>query len=261
MEIVIEPDADAVSSTAASVVADLLERRPDAVLGLPTGSTPAPLYQELIRRHREEDLDFSRVTTFNVDEYVGLPPDHPASYRMFMREQLFDHVNLSPDRTHVPDGTADDISAACRAYEDAIRAADGIDLQILGVGVDGHIGFNEPTSSLASRTRIKSLTDKTRRENARFFNDKVEAVPHHVVTMGIGTILESRHVVLLATGKHKANAVTKAVEGPVTARVPASALQLHPHVTVIVDEDAAGAFALRSYYEETFATKPPWQDL
>ncbi len=258
MEVIIQPDSAAASALAARIVGQRVARKPDAVLGLATGRTPLRLYQELIRMHREEGLDFGRTITFNLDEYVGLAPDHPASYRAFMEEQFFSKINLRTGRAHVPSGHTRDIPAECCAYEEKIAAAGGIDLQVLGIGVEGHIGFNEPTSSLASRTRIKTLTEETRRENASFFGG-ADKVPHHVITMGIGTIMESRTCLLLAFGAKKAEAVAHTVEGPVTAMVPASILQMHPDAKIILDEEAAEELARRDYYRTVFEGKPEWQ--
>lgn len=258
MEVIIQDTAEQASVVAARIVGRLVRDKPDAVLGLATGSTPLRLYRELVRMHREDGLDFSRVTTFNLDEYVGLAPGHPASYHAFMQKNLFDHINIPPGHVHIPDGTAVDIPAFCQAYEDAITAAGGIDLQVLGVGSDGHLGFNEPTSSLASRTRIKTLTEITRRDNAGFFNSVLE-VPRHCITMGMGTILDSRVCLLLAFGAAKADAVAKSVEGPITAMVPGSALQLHRHVHVLLDTESAARLERTDYYRWVYANKPDWQ--
>jgi glucosamine-6-phosphate deaminase len=258
MEIIIQPDARTASELAARIVAGIIREKPRAVIGFPTGSTPHELYRVLVRMHREDGLDFSGVTTFNLDEYVGLPPDHPASYHAYMEARLFAHVNVSRDRIHIPDGLAADIPAYCRRYEDDIRKAGGIDVQILGIGVDGHIGFNEPSSSLGSRTRIKTLTRQTRRENAAEFGGE-DRVPFHVLTMGVGTILESRMILLLAFGAKKAPIVGRAVEGPVTALVPASALQLHPRTVIILDEPAAAGLSKADYYRYVYEHKPDWQ--
>lgn len=258
MEVIIQPDSQTASALGARHIASLIRRKPSAVLGLATGSTPLPLYRELIRLHREEDLDFSSVRTFNLDEYLGLAPDHPASYRHFMRENLFQYINVPEANIHIPDGLASDVPRTCRLYEEEIAAAGGIDLQILGIGGDGHIGFNEPSSSLASRTRIKTLTARTRGDNARFFASP-EAVPHHVITMGIGAIMETRTVLLLAFGTSKAQAVAAAVEGPVTASVPASILQMHPEATALLDEPAATMLVRGEYYRWVYAHKPAWQ--
>lgn len=256
MEIIIQPTPEAAAKIAARLVAGLIQARPASVLGLATGSTPLRLYRELI----ELKLDWSRLTTFNLDEYVGISPQHPQSYHGFMRENLFQHVNLAAKNVNIPDGMAKDIPAACTHYEGRIAAAGGIDLQLLGIGTDGHIGFNEPTSSLASRTRIKTLTPQTRQDNARFFGGE-EKVPHHVITMGIGTILAARHCLLLAFGKTKARAVAEAVEGPITSMNPASALQQHPRVTVCLDEAAAAELKLRDYYRYVYNHKPDWQKI
>jgi glucosamine-6-phosphate deaminase len=258
MEIVIQPTAEEASIVAARIVAQLVRRKPDAVLGLATGSTPLRTYAELVRMHREDGLDFSRVTTFNLDEYVGLAADHPQSYRAFMWEHLFRHLNVPRERVHIPNGLAADVPAECAAYEAAIHAAGGIDLQVLGIGTDGHIGFNEPSSSLASRTRIKTLTARTRNDNARFFGS-AEAVPVHVVTMGVGTIMDARQVLLLAFGEGKARAVADAVEGPITAMNPATILQMHPVAKCLTDEAAARELKRIEYYRWVYAHKPDWQ--
>ena len=258
MEIIIQPTAEAASLLGARHLARLIREKPNAVLGLATGHTPLALYRELIRLHREDGLDFSRVTTFNLDEYVGLAPTHPASYHAFMQEHLFAHVNVSPSRIHIPDGLATDIPASCRAYEEAIRDAGGIDLQVLGIGGDGHIGFNEPSSSLASRTRIKTITERTRRDNAFAFGSP-EAVPHHVITMGVGTIMDTRQVLLLVFGAKKADAIAAAVEGPITAMNPASILQMHPVAKCLMDEPAATRLTRLDYYRWVYDGKPDWQ--
>lgn len=258
MELIILPDAAAASRSAADHLAAILVKKPTAVLGLATGSTPVALYRELIAKHRTEGLDFGGCTSFNLDEYVGLGPDHPASYRRFMQENLFSEINLPSSRVHIPDGLAQDLPAHCEAYEQSIKEAGGIDLQILGIGSDGHIGFNEPTSSLGSRTRLKTLTERTRSDNARYF-DKPEDVPHHVITMGIGTILEARSISLLAFGASKAAAIAAMVEGPITAMVPASILQTHPVVKVFLDEAAASGLSKIDYYRNVFSQKPSWQ--
>jgi glucosamine-6-phosphate deaminase len=257
MEVVILPSPEAVCAAGAELVAALVARTPDAVLGLPTGTTPRPLYAELVRRHRAGALSFARVTTFNLDEYVGVGPTHPGSFRRYMDETLFRHVDLSPTRTHLLDGLATDVPAACAAYEAAIAAAGGLDLVLLGLGEDGHVAFNEPTSSFASRTRIKTLSAASRAANQASFG--AAPIPSHVVTMGVQTILEARRCVLLAHGARKARAFAAMVEGPLTAMLPASALQLHANVTVIADEAAASLLTLGDYYREVQAAKPAWQ--
>ena len=258
MEIIIQPTAEAASIVAGRIIAQLVRRKPDAVLGLATGSTPLAMYRELVRMHREEALDFSRVRTFNLDEYVGLAHEHPQSYHAFMCEHLFRHLNVPRENIHIPNGLAADVPAECAAYEAAIRAAGGVDLQVLGIGTDGHIGFNEPSSSLASRTRIKTLTARTRSDNARFFGSAGE-VPIHVITMGVGTIMDARQVLLLAFGENKAKAIADAVEGPVMAMNPASILQMHAVAKCLTDEAAASKLARREYYRWVYEHKPQWQ--
>lgn len=261
MEVVIVPDAAAGGELIAEAMAELLRRKPDALLGVATGSTPLPVYEALAGKVRAGAVDVSRARIAQLDEYVGLPPDHPESYRSVLGRQVLRPLGLGAGSFLGPDGRADDVSAACAAYEEALEKAGGVDLQLLGIGTDGHIGFNEPCSSLASRTRIKTLTEQTRVDNARFFDGDIEQVPHHVITQGIGTILRARHLVLLATGPQKAAAVAASVEGPVAAVCPASALQLHPHATVVVDEAAAAELRHAAYFRHTFANKPTWQGL
>lgn len=260
MEIIIQSTRNEASQLGARYIERLLRKKPNAVLGLATGSTPLGLYRELIRLHREEGLNFSQVTTFNLDEYLGLAPSHPASYHHFMWENLFQHINVSPERVFIPKGdlSGEEIEAYCEAYEAEIRRQGGIDLQVLGIGSDGHIGFNEPSSSLASRTRIKTLTPRTREDNARFFTS-AEDVPHHVITMGIGTILESREVLLFAFGSEKAEAIALSAEGPITSFVPASILQMHPRARFLLDEAAATQLKKHDYYQWVYDQKPPWQ--
>jgi glucosamine-6-phosphate deaminase len=247
MDVVICKDYAAMSKAAARVLAGLVNHKPNAVLGFATGSSPIGLYKELIRMHKEEGLDFSKVTTFNLDEYVGLPPDHPQSYRTFMNTNLFSHINVPVQNTHVPSGTSANHVAFCEWYEKQIRDCGGLDLQVLGIGSDGHVAFNEPGSSLGSRTRMVTLTEQTLDDNARFFKKKAD-VPRHAISMGVGTILEARKQLMVVNGKNKASALAAAVEGPITSMITASALQLHPDVSVFVDEDAAGQLKMRDYY-------------
>ncbi|MBM9503580.1 glucosamine-6-phosphate deaminase [Actinacidiphila acididurans] len=261
MEVVIVPDAATGGEIVAEAMAQLLRRKPDALLGVATGSTPLPVYRALAAKVGAGEVQVDRARVCQLDEYVGLPAGHPESYRSVLLREVVEPLGLSPDAFLGPDGAAQDIPAACQAYDAALSAAGGVDLQLLGIGTDGHIGFNEPGSSLASRTRIKTLTEQTRVDNARFFDGDIEQVPHHVITQGIGTILEARHLVLLATGEGKAEAVAQTVEGPVAAIVPASALQLHPHATVVVDEAAASELKLAPYFRATYAAKPSWQGL
>lgn len=232
-------DYEAMSNRAAEVVIDQIRRKPDSTIGFATGSTPKGLYDRLIEAHKTRGLDFSKLTTFNLDEYVGLPPSHDQSYAHYMWTNLFDHVNVDPSKIHIPHGMADDIDEHCRWYERRIEEAGGIDLQILGIGANGHIAFNEPGSSLGSRTRIKTLTSKTVEDNARFFDDP-DRVPEYALTMGVGTIMEAEEVLLLANGTNKAPAIQKTLEGPITAMVPASMMQLHRFAHLVIDETAAG---------------------
>jgi glucosamine-6-phosphate deaminase len=260
MEVVIAPSED-LARLAADAVEALVRRRPEAVLGLATGSSPLKVYDELARRHAEQGLSFAQARAFMLDEYVGLAADHPERYRNVIETEIASRVDFGPDAVQGPDGLADDLVAACAAYERAIEDAGGVDLQLLGIGTDGHIAFNEPGSSLASRTRIKTLTEQTRLDNARFFGGDVDRVPRHCLTQGLGTIMQARHLVLLATGRGKAEAVHQLVEGPVSALWPATVTQFHPHVSVLVDPAAASRLQLADYYRSTFAAKPDWQGL
>ena len=255
MEVVIEADYEQMSKAAARQVARLLNAKPNAVLGMATGSTPLGVYRELVRMHRDDGLDFSQVTTFNLDEYVGLPVHHPQSYHYFMQENFFRHVNIPPQNIYIPSGTTSNYQAFCSWYEQRIRDSGGIDLQILGIGSDGHIAFNEPSSSLQSRTRLKTLAKCTIDDNSRFF-DRPEDVPVYAITMGVGTILEARKILLLANGEGKARAIAAAIEGPVTSMITASALQMHSSSRVYLDVEAAGALKMRDYYDWVRANKP-----
>jgi len=248
MEVIISADYEEMSKAAAAVMAKVVRDKPTAILGLATGSTPLGMYKELIRLHEEESLDFSGVTTFNLDEYVGLSGDHEQSYRYFMTENLFKDINVDIENTNVPPGIYDNFKASCQEYEDKISAAGGIDVQVLGIGSDGHIAFNEPSSSLASRTRLKTLTQQTIDDNARFFATPQD-VPVYCVTMGVGTILEAKKLILLASGEGKAKAVADAIEGPVSSMCTASALQLHPDSVICVDTAATARLDMREYYQ------------
>jgi len=260
MEVVIKPDAEAVAAYVADAIVNVVSTRPAPVLGLATGSSPLGVYAELVRRHHAGIVSFRHARAFLLDEYIGLPTGHPESYRAFIDAHFAGLVDIEAANVHVPGAGAAGaaIADACDAYEDDIRAAGGVDLQLLGIGADGHLGFNEPTSSLASRTRVKTLTEQTRRDNARFFAS-IDEVPRHVVTQGIGTILDARHLVLIATGSAKAEPIARAVEGALTAMCPASAIQLHRTATVVIDEAAAARLTLADYYRTTFANKPGWQ--
>lgn len=248
MEIVICTDYDEMSAKAAGVVADLVKTKPDAVLGFATGSSPIGLYKELIRLHTEEGLDFSKASSFNLDEYCGLDEDHPQSYRTFMNTELFDHINMPLENTRIPSGTAEDWRAQCPKYEQQIRDAGGIDLQVLGIGSDGHVAFNEPGSSLGSRTRLVYLTKQTIDDNSRFFETR-DDVPKTAISMGVGSILEARQCVVVVNGANKASALAAAAEGPVTCMITSSALQLHPDTIIFCDEAAAADLTMREYYD------------
>ncbi|MEC3980490.1 glucosamine-6-phosphate deaminase [Amycolatopsis sp. H20-H5] len=260
MEIVIVPDSTAMGELAAGAVADLLAGKPDALIGVATGSSPLPVYAALTRLVGSGSLDVSRARICQLDEYIGLPAGHPESYRAVLEREVLRPLGLPAGAFIGADGTAADLPRACADYEQALKTAGGVDLQLLGIGSDGHIGFNEPCSSFGSRTRVKTLTAQTRADNARFF-DSPDEVPRHVITQGIATISEARHLVLVASGEAKAEAVALAVEGPLAAVVPASALQLHPHVSVIIDEAAASNLKLAGYFRATYDTKPSWQGL
>jgi glucosamine-6-phosphate deaminase len=260
MEVVPLGSADEIAVLAADTVEAVVRRRPNAVLGLATGSTPLPTYQELIKRYKSGNgPSYGAVTCFNLDEYVGLPQGHEQSYRATIARELTDGLDIAPDQVNGPDPS--DPRTAGERYEALIAAAGGIDVQFLGIGSDGHLAFNEPGSSLASRTRIKTLTAQTRKDNARFFEDDAAEVPTHVLTQGIGTILQARHLLLIATGEGKAKAIADAVEGPLSASCPGSALQLHPHVTVLLDPGASSQLSRLDYYREVYAAKPAWQGL
>ena len=242
-------------------IAALVSREPKAVLGLATGSSAEPVYENLVSRYQAGEVSFRQVRAFQLDEYVGLPADHPESYRSTIRRQVTERLDLDPAEVRGPDANATDLLAACAAYEEEIAAVGGVDLQLLGIGTDGHIGFNEPGSSLGSRTRLKTLTAQTRIDNARFFGGDLEKVPRHCITQGVGTIMSARHLVMAVWGEQKADAVAACVEGPVSALVPASALQLHPHATVVCDEAAAAKLTHAQYYRDTWAAKPAWQGI
>ena len=260
MEVIIQRDAETAVHLVSRLIARDLHAKPHLVLGLATGRTMEDVYRELVRMHREEHLDFSLCRTFNLDEYIGLQPTHPGAYRCYMNDQLLHHVNIDLRNTHLPNGMATDLAAECVAYECRIKEVGGIDLQLLGIGSDGHIGFNEPLSALMSRTREKTLTRNTREQNAEMFGGNVERVPKRALTMGVGTILESHRCLLLATGEAKAGVIAKAIEGPISAMISASALQLHPHCTVVVDEEAASKLQEVEYYRWIFANEPEWAE-
>lgn len=257
MQVVIRPTHQDAAELTARFIAHAIRNKPKIVLGLATGRTMESVYRRLVRMHKEENLDFSLVETFNLDEYIGLPPEHPQSYRHYMTRHLFSHVNIDRRNTHLPRGNAPDIDLECRRYEAAIRECGGIDLQLLGIGRSGHIGFNEPLSAMFSRTRAKALTPETIAQNSPLF-DHPEEMPRRAITMGVGTILESKECILLATGDEKAEVIAKAVEGPVSSMISASALQLHPCCHVVVDEAAASKLQNKDYYRWIFDNEPEW---
>lgn len=256
-EVVEVAHRDEAGALVADHVAGLVAREPTTTLGVATGSTPLPVYAALGDR-ADAGLDLSRLRAFALDEYVGLPPGHPQRYAAVIAREFTQRVGADPERVHVPDGSLDGIETAGDRYEAMLLGAGGVDVQLLGIGTTGHVGFNEPGSSFGSLTRVKTLTEQTRHDNARFFAS-LDDVPVHCVTQGLGTIARARHLVLLAFGEHKAAALAAAVEGPVTSSLPASMVQLHPHVTVVVDTAAAGRLAHRDYHRHAQALKPAWQ--
>lgn len=258
MQVIIQDSREQAVSLAAAVIADQLKRKPNSVLGLATGRTMERLYAKLVELHRCNGLDFSLAVTFNLDEYVGLPPEHKNAYRYYMNHHLFRQVNIDLRNTHLPDGMAADPEEAGVRYEALIDDVGGIDLQLLSIGVSGHIGFNEPLSAMFSRTRMKALTLATLRQNGPLF-DHPEEMPRFAVTMGVGTILEASRCLLLVTGETKAEVLAKAVEGPVTSMISATALQLHPDCTVIVDAEAAEKLTQQEYYRWIFSHDPQWE--
>jgi glucosamine-6-phosphate deaminase len=259
MEVIIRPNDEAAASLATRIIARELRTNPNLVLGLATGQTMERVYRHLVRLHQTEKLDFSLCRTFNLDEYVGLFPSDPNSYRYYMNHHLFRHVNIDPRNTYLPNGLADDLDEECRRYEATIKRFGGIDLQLLGIGKAGHIGFNEPLSALRSRTRVKALTPVTLKQNSAPFGGE-DKMPRRAMTMGVGTILECRRCVLLATGSSKAKVIAQAVEGPITSMISATALQLHARSTVIVDEEAAANLAEKEYYRWIFENEPEWEE-
>ncbi|MCL2653009.1 MAG: glucosamine-6-phosphate deaminase [Propionibacteriaceae bacterium] len=261
MEVIICPVAEQVGQVAAAKVAKIAaEVGPGVVLGVATGSSPLSTYEGLARLVAEGRLDLSQASAFALDEYVGLADGHPESYREVIRRTVTEPLGLDPSRVHVPDGSLHGLASAGERFEKAIAAAGGVDVQIVGIGANGHVGFNEPTSSLASRTRVKTLTERTRQDNARFFATP-EEVPDHCVTQGLGTVMAARHVVLVAMGDAKADAIAQVVEGPVTAMCPGSVLQMHQFATVIIDEAAAHNLKLADYYKQAYESAPAWQKL
>lgn len=259
MEVIIQRDEDSAALLVANIIARELRNNPHLVLGLATGKTMETVYRKLAQMHQADGLDFSLCHSFNLDEYVGLSPEDPNSYHQYMNRHLFGKVNIDPRDTHLPNGMAADLEGECARYERLIKKFGGIDVQLLGIGRGGHVGFNEPLSALQSRTRVKALTPVTLEQNAKYFGGP-DKMPKRAITMGVGTILDSRRCLLLATGEEKAEIVAKAVEGPITSMISATALQLHPRCTVVVDEAAAGKLRGVDYYRWIFANEPEWLD-
>ena len=255
MEVIIQPKMEAATDLVARVIAKAVRENPRLVIGLATGRTMEAVYARLVQMHREEGLNFSNCRTFNLDEYVGLSGSHRDSYRHYMNHHLFRHVNIDLQNTHLPDGLAENLEMECANYEKLITKCGGIDLQLLGIGLNGHLGFNEPLSAFNSLTRVKTLSPVTREQNAGLF-PSLEQVPNSAITMGVKTILDSRRCLLLATGEEKAEIVAKAIEGPITSMVSATALQLHPACTIILDEAAGSQLKELAYYHRGFTNRP-----
>ena len=258
MEVIIQKDAVSAIDLTARLICDAVKEKPDSVLGLATGRTMENLYSNIVKRHEAGEVSFSRCSTFNLVEYVGLPPEHNQSYRYYMNDLLFNKINIDLEETYLPNGVADDLAQSCKDYEDKIVDKGGIDIQLLGIGNTGHIGFNEPLSSLASRTREKALAPITLEQNGPLFDNPGD-MPRRALTMGVGTILDAKRIILLATGSSKANILAKAVEGPITSMISASALQLHPNCVIICDEEAASELQGKEYYYRIFENEPEWQ--
>lgn len=259
MRIIIQPDADAVADLAAGAIIRLLQRKPDCVLGLATGSSPLGVYRRLIEAYQAGEISFSQAWGFQLDEYIGLPADHPQLYKYVIAREIGDQVDFQAGRVHAPNGTAADLAAAGPDYDAMITKAGGVDLQILGLGTDGHIAFNEPGSSFAAGTHVEALTPQTRSDNARFFDGDINQVPTHALTQGLGTIMKARKLVLLATGKGKAEAVAQLCEGPVSAHWPATIMQHHPDATILLDEDAASLLTSAEQYRFAWENRLPFQ--
>ncbi len=259
MEVIIRKDKESATKLVAKVIREAVDQDPSMVLGLATGRTMEALYDEMVELYEAKKLDLSRCSSFNLDEYVGLPKGDPNSYRAYMNKWLFDRTNFTMTKTHVPHGYAADLDEECSSYEAKIRGAGGIDFQLLGIGSSGHIGFNEPMSSLRSLTRVKALTPATIEQNSPLFENP-EDMPRRSITMGVDTILQSKRAILLATGESKADIIAKAVEGPLSSVVTASALQMHKHCTIVVDEAAAAKLEHRDYYDWIFNNEPEWVD-
>jgi len=259
MEVIIRPNAEEVALLTAKLIAKALRENPHMVMGLATGRTMLQIYAQLVRMYEEEALDFSHVATFNLDEYVGIPAESENSYRYYMNHHLFNRININIRNTYLPNGMATDLEAECRQYEQRIKSRGGIDLQLLGIGRSGHIGFNEPLSAMFSRTRAKALTPETVAQNSPLFSPP-ESMPRRAITMGVGTILEARRCVMVVTGEEKADVLAQAVEGPISSMISATALQLHQRCTIIVDEAASSKLRHTDYYRWIFENEPEWDE-
>ena len=258
MEVIIRPTTEEATDLVAKLVSEKIRQKPFLCLGLATGRTMEMVYDKLVEIYNTKGLDFSLVRTYNLDEYIGLEPEDPNSYRHYMNRHLFNKINVDLRNTHLPLGMAENLDLECILYEKSIKHAGGIDLQLLGIGRSGHIGFNEPLSALQSRTRDKALTPVTVAQNSPLF-DPPESMPKRAITMGVGTILEAKQIIMLVTGKEKAEILAKAVEGPISSMISATALQLHPNCTVIVDQDAADLLQEQEYYKWIFENEPKWK--
>lgn len=260
MQVIIRSTPEKAYLLSAMLIAKMVKQKPDLVMGLATGGTMERIYDILAQMHKDDGLDFSLVRTFNLDEYIGLKADDPHSYHYYMDRHFFSKINIDQRNTHVLDGMAADYQKECLGYEERIKRCGGLDVQLLGLGTVGHIGFNEPLSALYSRTREKGLTPTTLQQNARYFGDDTSKMPTRALTMGVGTILEARRILLVATGKSKADILAKAVEGPITSMITASAIQLHPHATVITDNEAAENMVAKDYYRWIYDNEPEWAE-
>ncbi len=258
MEVIIFKDQQTASKKISAFIKAKLQKKKGLVLGMATGKTPLNLYEELIKKYEKGMMDFKDVSTFNLDEYYGLNSEDKNSYCYYMRENLLKKINIDQENCHIPNANSQDVPAHCLQYEQKIREKGGIDIQILGIGSEGHIGFNEPASSLVSRTRMKTLTQQTIKDNSIYFDDK-KSVPIHVITMGLGTIMEAKEILLMAFGDSKSEAILNTVEGPLTSMVPASILQMHPKATIVLDEKAAKQLKRREYYQWVYNNRPSWQ--
>ncbi|SEA74728.1 glucosamine-6-phosphate deaminase [Bowdeniella nasicola] len=261
MRVIVQPDGDSIASLVAESIVRLVNDKPNAVLGFATGSSPLGIYRELIKAYQEGKVSFKDAWGFQLDEYVGLPADHPELYRNVIRTVIESHVDFSEGRVHAPNGTADDLQAAGPAYDTMIEDAGGVDFQILGIGTDGHIAFNEPGSSFSQGTHVETLTPQTREDNARFFDGDISRVPTHTLTQGLGTIMKAKKLVLVAEGEGKAEAIAQLIEGPVSAHWPATIMQHHADATVLIDEAAASKLEMKDYYRFAWENRLPWQSV